>query len=62
MVTNWSIVSIWESIAGWIMGYDNKGYILHSTASVPHTISRTAIGQVSKLDPGEKLSSRHGKT
>jgi hypothetical protein len=33
MVTNWSIVSIWESIAGWMMGYDNKGHVLHSTAS-----------------------------
>ena len=62
MVTNWSIVSIWESIAGWIMGYDNKGYILHSTASVPHTISRTAIGQVSKHDPGEEHVSPRGKT
>jgi hypothetical protein len=61
MVTNWSIVSIWESIAGWIMGHDNKGYVLHSTASASHTVCGTAIGLVSKLDPGEKLFSRLGK-
>jgi hypothetical protein len=61
MVTNWSIVSIWESIAGWIMGYDNKGHVLHSTASASGTVCGTAIGQVSKLDSGEKLFSRHEK-
>jgi hypothetical protein len=62
MVTNWSIVSIWESIAGWIMGYDNKGYVLHSTASASRkTVCGTAIGLVSRLDPREKLFSRHGK-
>jgi hypothetical protein len=61
MVTNWSIVSIWESIAGWIMGYDNKGHVLHSTAPASGTICGTAIGLVSTVDPGEKLFSRHGK-
>jgi hypothetical protein len=62
MVKNWSIVSIWKCIAGLIMGYDDKGYVLHSTASAPCIVCRTANGLVSKLDPGEKLFGRHGKT
>jgi hypothetical protein len=62
MVTNWSIVSIWESVAGWIMGYDNQGYVLHPTASSSRIVCGAAIGLVFKLDPGEKLFSGHGKT
>jgi hypothetical protein len=61
LVDNWSIVSIQEGIAGWIMGYDNKGHVLHSTASGPRTVCRAATGLVSKLDPGEERSRRHGK-
>jgi hypothetical protein len=59
---NWSIVSIWEGIAGRIMGYDNKGYVLHPTASGSRAVCGAAIGLVFKLDPGEKLFSRHWKT
>jgi hypothetical protein len=62
MATNWSIVSIWDSMAGWIMGCGNKGYILRSTASAPCTVCGAAIGLVSKLNPGEKLLGRYGKS
>jgi hypothetical protein len=43
-------------------GSNDKRYVLHSTASVPHTVSRTAIGQVSKLDPEEEHVNPRGKT
>ena len=62
MVKNWSIVSIQEGIAWRMIGCNDKRYDLHSPASVPHTISRTTIGQVSKLDPGEEHASPRGKT
>ena len=68
MVKNWSIVNIQDGIAWRIIGFcgssgsNDKRYVLHSTASVPHTVSRTAIGQVSKLDPGAKRVSPRGKT
>ena len=62
MVKNWSIVSIWESIACSIMGYDNKGYVLHPTASAARAVCRAAIGLVFELDPRQELFSRHRKT
>ena len=59
---NWSIVSIPEGIATGIIGNDDKGHVLDSTASNSRTSCGAAIGQVFKLDTGQKRFSPRRKT